>query len=304
MLALQYPLPQESQANIPTTASLAYRSESADQEFILSSNLSLPPSFGTAYVGEAFSCSLCANNDLAESTVSRVVSGLRIVAEMQTPTQAIPLLMHPPATPEEQAESKPGSSLQKNIRFDLKEEGNHILAVNVSYTETTQGSGSATGGRVRSFRKLYQFVAQPCLTIRTKATDLPSKEVEDKSFGPYGRSTLVRYVLEAQIENASANVIAFEQVHLQPRPPFKSKSMNWDSAGHGDPPSLAPRDIYQVAFIVEQQVGVKEGLDELKEGLKRDGRVALGQLGIQWRSTMGEKGSLNTGNLFSRKRMS
>lgn len=145
---------------------------------------------------------------------------------MQTPSQSIPLSLSPPG---EGAESQPdslekGGSIQKIVRFDLKEEGNHILAVNVSYTETalaakdgslssasTGGAGHvASGGRVRTFRKLYQFIAQPCLSVRTKASELPPLEVENKAFGPYGKTRLLRYALEAQLENVGDGVIILE----------------------------------------------------------------------------------------------
>lgn len=38
-----------------------------------------------------------------------------------------------------------GKSLQKVVNFDLKEEGNHVLAVTVTYAEATP-----TSGRVRT----------------------------------------------------------------------------------------------------------------------------------------------------------
>lgn len=99
-------------------------------------------------------------------------------------------------------------SLQKIVRFDLKEEGNHILAVSVSYTETLMGPNSqAASGRVRTFRKLYQFVAQPCLSVRTKSSELPPLEVDNKSLGPYGKTKLVRLALEAQLENVGDGAV-------------------------------------------------------------------------------------------------
>ncbi|EXJ82535.1 hypothetical protein A1O3_06348 [Capronia epimyces CBS 606.96] len=304
-LALQHPLSRESDAEIPHVASLAYPSEAVDQEFILSNNLALPPSFGSAHVGETFSCVLCANNELLPSNTSKTASGTKILAEMQTPSQAVPLDLHTAGTPEDD-QSGPGSALQRIIRFDLKEEGNHVLAVNVTYTETIAGDGQATSGRVRSFRKLYQFLAQPCLSVRTKATELSPIEVLDKTHGPYGRTTLVRYALEAQLENVSDTTIVLEESKLQPKAPFRSTPLNWDSEkGSGltpHNPIINPRDIIQVAFVVEQVEGLQEGVEELKNSMRRDGRAVLGQLAIQWRSSMGERGSLSTGNLLSRRR--
>ena len=54
-----------------------------------------------------------------------------------------------------------GDSLQSIVHFDLREEGSHTLIVSISYNEAVHaGEGNtASGGRVRSFRKLYQFMA-------------------------------------------------------------------------------------------------------------------------------------------------
>lgn len=121
---------------------------------------------------------------------------------MQTPSQVASLSLEPVDDTAQTDGLQKGQSLQKIVRFDLKEEGNHILAVSISYTETLMGHDSqAASGRVRTFRKLYQFVAQPCLSVRTKASELPPLEVDDKSAGPYGKARLVRYALEAQLEN-------------------------------------------------------------------------------------------------------
>lgn len=224
---------------------------------------------------------------------------------MQTPSQSISLELHAADT-DEATETGPGSALQRIIRFDLKEEGNHVLAVNVTYTETLSGDGQATSGRIRSFRKLYQFLAQPCISVRTKATELAAVEVPDKTHGPYGRTTLLRYALEAQLENVSDVTIVLEEAKLQTKLPFKSTSINWDSEQADDAtvenPNLNPRDVLQVAFLVEQIEAETSGLDDLRASLRRDGRATLGQLAIQWRSEMGEKGSLSTGNLLTRRR--
>ena len=149
---------------------------------------------------------------------------------MQTPSQLYPLdpLHYSETSP---SDSSTGLSIQSVIYFDLKEEGNHVLAVNVSYTETSlapspspsrtaspdhlrsptsTAPSTATSGRVRTFRKLYQFLATPCLSVRTKASELVAREVDDKTLGPYGKAKLVRYALEAQLENVGEGIIALE----------------------------------------------------------------------------------------------
>jgi hypothetical protein len=119
---------------------------------------------------------------------------------MQTPTAPTgsPLdLTGPEGEEEEGVSPAPGESLQKILRFELKEEGNHVLAVTVTYTETAlKGEGMAASGRVRTFRKLYQFVAQQLLSVRTKAGEL-------------GEGT-GRFLLEAQLENMGEGAVSFE----------------------------------------------------------------------------------------------
>jgi hypothetical protein len=193
---------------------------------------------------------------------------------------------------EEAVSPAPGESLQRILRFELKEEGNHVLAVTVTYTETALGEGKASGGRVRTFRKLYQFVAQQLLSVRTKAGELSQKD---------GMS---RYLLEAQLENMGEAAVCLEAVNVNPRPPLKSTSLNWDmpSSGPGqtNAPILTPRDVIQVAFLLDQQPDADESHDD---GLVPAGenKKVLGQLAIQWRSALGDRGSLSTGWLTSRR---
>ncbi|EFQ98818.1 DUF974 domain-containing protein [Nannizzia gypsea CBS 118893] len=312
-LSLQHPLP-DSDARVSKLASLSYPSGTSDPQFILSPNLTLPPAFGSAYVGETFACSLSANNE-ALSGNSRVVTSIRMQADMQTPSQTIPLdLLPEDEEPGKSAGTSAAASVQKIIRFDLKEEGNHVLAVSVNYTETTMAPNKdapngfqASGGRVRTFRKLYQFVAQPCLSVRTKATELPPREIENRSLGPYGKTRLLRFALEAQLENVGDEIIVLGVPTLNSKPPFKSTSLNWDVYEQDGEqkkasPTLAPRDVIQLAFLVEQEEGQQEGLEVTQKDISRDGRTALGQLSIQWQGAMGEKGYLTTGNLMTKRR--
>ncbi|KAF9885336.1 hypothetical protein FE257_013053 [Aspergillus nanangensis] len=306
-LSYQNPLPSAN-TKISNKASLSYPSDHIDDRFTLTPNLTLPPSFGSAYVGETFACTLSANNELPEDETSRVVTSVRIVAEMQTPSQVASLSLEPADDTAAKDGLQKGHSLQKIVRFDLKEEGNHILAVSVSYTETLIGSDSqAASGRVRTFRKLYQFVAQPCLSVRTKSSELTPLEVENKSLGPYGKSRLLRFALEAQLENVGDGTVVVQQTKLNPKPPFKAVSLNWEvkrtDQPDSQPPTLNPRDVLQVAFLVEQEEGQQDGVEALQKDLKREGRAVLGQLSIEWRGAMGDKGYLTTGNLMTRRRI-
>jgi hypothetical protein len=143
---------------------------------------------------------------------------------MQTPSQIMPLTLTSPEDGPRSDSLEDTRSVQRIVRFDLKEEGNHVLAVSVSYTETVMSPSmesttgvQASGGRVRTFRKLYQFIAQPCLSVRTKATELAPNEVENRSLGPYGKTKLLRFALEAQLENVGDGPIVL-MVSARPFP--------------------------------------------------------------------------------------
>ncbi|KAI9729874.1 MAG: hypothetical protein M1834_006623 [Cirrosporium novae-zelandiae] len=306
----QYPLPKADFPTVSPKAALSYPA-GGDDQFILSPTLSLPSDFGTTYVGETFACTLCVNNEILEGDVTREVSSIRLIVEVQTPSQNITLEQLPDAEPFAGVLPS-GESFQKIVRLELREEGSHVLSVSVSYTETIKapadektGSSHALSGKTRVFRKLYSFNPVPCLSVRTKTSELPYVEVADPlKFGL--KSRLVRYALEAQLENVGNVPVTLEKTVFNPRVPFKASSLNWDAArldGNDiDLPILNPRNIFQIAFLIEQQEGVQEGLEELQNDLKKDGRTVLGQLNMQWRSPMGEKGQLSTGWLTTKRR--
>jgi hypothetical protein len=198
-LAPQHPLPAAYVVGISPQAALAY--PAADGDFLLSSVLNLPEAFGSAYVGETFSCTLCANNELEVADTARAVGGVRIQGEMQTPSNPAGSPLELEGAPDAGGATvspAPGESLQRILRFELTEEGNHVLAVTVTYTETALGEGKAASGRVRTFRKLYQFVAQQLLSVRTKAGILTQQ------------GGLPRYLLEAQLENMGEAAVCIE----------------------------------------------------------------------------------------------
>ncbi|KAI1825407.1 hypothetical protein F4861DRAFT_199096 [Xylaria intraflava] len=302
----------------PLSASLAYSANSGTnpESFLLTPILNLPPSFGTAYVGETFSCTLAANHDippnrfeaepatisalpvpggaLAQQTKKKLVHDVRIEAEMKTPSMPTPqkIALQPTdsvAAGQENGDGKqpngidldPGQSLQKIVNYDLHEEGNHVLAVTVSYYEATE-----TSGRVRTFRKLYQFICKGSLVVRTKVGPLPSPIVATGSEG-VGR----RWVMEAQLENCSEDLMQLQRVRLQLESGFRCQDCNWEVSGGGKP-VLRPGEVEQCCFVVEEKQ------DAVTED--RDGRIIFGVLGIGWRSKMGNKGFLSTGKLGAR----
>lgn len=181
---------------------------------------------------------------------------------------------------------EPGGSLQKVVNFDLKEEGSHVLAVTVTYTETT-----ATSGRVRTFRKLYQFVCKSCMVVRTKTGTLPVLQ-SDK--GGKGR----KWALEAQLENCGEETITLDTVVLETVEGIRSLGLNWDLLNEGEgieKPVLMPGDVQQVCFAVEEMLNA-----DRTGAMPVDGRVIFGILSLAWRGPMGNRGFLSTGSLGAR----
>ena len=283
-LATQTPLPHTnfgSGLDIPPKASLAYPSADQHSSFPLTPLLTLPAAFGAAYLGETFACTLCANNEVQEGD-KRSVSGVRVTAELQTPgNQAgTPLeLKSADGTEDGVGEVAPGATLQRTLKHELKEEGPHVLAVTVTYTETLHSSeGGASSGRARSFRKLYQFVSQQLIAVRSKVTERKRREKD------VGR----QWVLEAQLENVGEASAVLEKVWLKERDGITSRPVN---GGEGkEAIVLKPQDVEQVMFILEEN-------DKPEDSTIR---MPLARLHVDWRSAMGERGSLTTGWLASR----
>ncbi|KAL7269539.1 hypothetical protein RUND412_007797 [Rhizina undulata] len=282
-LSEQYSLPLDSLAHkYPELETLsrqshAYPLHAFEDTFILSPLLILPPAFGSAYIGECFSCCLSANNE-----TQLTVLNVGITAEMQTPSQTFNLEFGG----EEKQDVDPGKSVQKIVKYELKEEGNYVLAVTVTYTEAPKvvdGSELAPG-RVRTFRKLYQFNAQQCLTVRTKPSQLPGGHA----------------ILEAQLENMGETPISLEMVNLGAKKGWKATSLNWDGVTEqgeeGCEPKFTPllrsREIMQVAFLLRP-----DDTAERKEEDTSMDKVVLGQLSIEWRTACGDRGFLSTGRL-------
>jgi hypothetical protein len=294
---------------IDPRASLAYAAADASDPFVISPVLTLPESFRSAYVGEEFACTLCANNEVLPNDASKSISAVKILAEMQMPLgETLTLDFEDSEDKSEDESFKPGDTLQKIVRLNLSEPGQHVLAVTVTYTEMQlTPDGGAQGARVRTFRKLYQFVAQPLVNVKTKTGDVAATKA--------GKA---RYVLEAQLQNLGDRTVCLEvyllilwwclhlakttqAVNVNPTTSFKWRSLNWDASSVNSEPTSAPvlhpNDTLQVAFLLEEKSSSEpsrlEGTDD---------RVTLGQLNIQWRSAMGDRGSLKTSWLTGRRR--
>lgn len=295
-------------------------------------------------MGETFSCTLCANHEAPPAPdpaaaqappqpQKKYIRDVRIEAEMKTPnsTAVTKLDLSPSSsnnndattTPaDDQAKAagvdlEPGRTLQRIVNFDLKEEGNHVLGVTVSYYEATD-----TSGRTRTFRKLYQFICKPSLIVRTKASPLapaaPRASSSSAAGAPptpppegaggdevpaggegkevVGRGKRRRWVLEAQLENCSEDTTELERVVLQLEPGLSYRDCNWE-AGGSPRPVLHPGEVEQVCFVIEEEGDSPGGGPGVEV---QDGKILFGILGIGWRTEMGQRGYLATNKLGTR----
>lgn len=282
-LAIAEPIPAAEEHDTIRRASLAHPGQSPDP-FPLTALLTLPPSFGAAYVGESFACTMCANNERAPGD-GYEVKDVIVEAELQTPSSGehggkgvqLPLLRSD--EDEEGGLLSPKHSTQRIIRHDLQEEGPHVLAVTVTYTETPPASSGLQQQplpqqpRTRTFRKLYQFAAQQAVGVRTKIGELRHN----------GRTaTRRRFAVEAQIENLTEQTVVLDGVTLELGDGIVCADLNGT-----EKVLLAPGDVQQVAFRLDQTVD-----SELRvEG----GRFVLAQLRVDWKMSMGQDGTLRTG---------
>lgn len=214
---------------------------------------------------------------------------MRIEAEMKVPssTTPIPLALGPDRHSNEASEKdneagiglKEGESLQRIVQFKLEEEGSHVLSVTITYSETTP-----TSGRVRTFRKLYQFVSKSCVTIRTKSSLLP-----------LGGKGTRKWALEAQLQNDGEDSITLEEVGFESNAGIRAKGLNWEADGkRKTKPVLNSGEVEQVCFVIEEA----EGAGDEKENQ----RIGLGRLTVKWRGQMGSLGNIETGELSGKIR--
>lgn len=224
-----------------------------------------------------------------------------MTAEMQAPTQTVPLDLTAGGEEKDKSDFDIGESIQRTVRFDLQSEGNHVLAVSVSYTEAWQNDGNELRSRFRTFRKLYQFNAVPCLSVRTKVSSFPQQRQGNDKNSDAKQSA---FAMEAQLENMADGPITLEKIDFSPKQSFSATSVNWDTSWPDiqrvDCPFLMPRDVTQVAFLIRQ--GSEDQRSRTPIETTKDGRMILGQLTIRWRTAMGDPGFLTTGWLTTRKR--
>ncbi|XP_054721599.1 trafficking protein particle complex subunit 13-like [Uloborus diversus] len=239
-------------------------------EYFGSGNLlMLPQSFGNIYLGETFSCYMSVHNDSQQ-----IVSNVNVQADLQIGMQKIVLAGHR-GNYSTVAQLKPDESVDDVIHHEVKEIGTHILACTVSYTNINNEK--------MHFRKFFKFQVGKPLDVKTKFYNTATDEV----------------FLEAPLQNITYAPMCLEKVALEPSSDFTAQQVN--SLGDledtnqkcsvfGEVNCLNPLDSRQYLFCLTPK-------HESQVNLKFKGVTSIGKLDIVWRTSMGEKGRLQTSQL-------
>ncbi|KAJ3236202.1 hypothetical protein HDU78_004732 [Chytriomyces hyalinus] len=251
----------------------------------LSDSLSLPPSFGTIFLGETFSSYLCIVN---ESNAK--VSHAAIRAELQTQTQRFTLADTLSAG---YCTLAPSKSAEFLIHHEIKELGVHILVCSVHYATPT--------GESKSFRKFYKFQVLNPLSVKTKVHTL----VESGSVaGESNTGDGTRIFLEAQVQNVAGIPMFLETMRFEPHDLFQFVDMSVEFEEEtGDGKSTKKQSVFSDTNLLNDRDS-RQYLFALTSKKPNDpiAKVTptLGKLDIQWRTTLGQQGRLQTSQL-SRK---
>ncbi|CCD68178.2 putative trafficking protein particle complex subunit 13 homolog [Caenorhabditis elegans] len=190
----------------------------------------------------------------------KTVSSVSLKCELQTSTQRVVL---PCSVQDATIESSKCEG--QVISHEVKEIGQHILICSVNY--------KTSNGENMYFRKFFKFPVSKPIDVKTKFYSAENQDV----------------YLEAQIENTSNANMFLEKVELDP-----SQHYNVTSIAHEDEfgdvgKLLKPKDIRQFLFcLTPADVHNTLGYKDL---------TSIGKLDMSWRTSMGEKGRLQTSAL-------
>ncbi|KAI9340314.1 hypothetical protein BDR26DRAFT_861696 [Obelidium mucronatum] len=236
--------------------------------------LTLPASFGSLFLGETFESYVCIVNESRA-----VVNNAGIKAELQTQTQRFTL-----ADTTSNANGvinstslAPAKSAEFLLSHEIKELGPHILVCSIHYTGANK--------EPKSFRKFFKFHVLNPLSVKTKVNSLADGS---------------RVFLEAQVQNTSGIPMFLEKLIFESSQLFNSQDVsqlfipdsNNTEKSHvsvfANTPVLNDKDSRQYLYILTP----KTENDPLSKSTP-----TLGKLDIQWRTTMGQQGRLQTSQL-------
>ncbi|CAL1529945.1 unnamed protein product [Lymnaea stagnalis] len=233
--------------------------------FPLGNLLTLPQNFGNIFLGETFSSYISVHNDS-----SQLCKEITLKADLQTASQRLSLSS---VSSQPIPELQPDHSIDDVIHHEVKELGTHILVCAVSYM--------LTSGERMQFRKFFKFQVLKPLDVKTKFYNAESDDV----------------YLEAQIQNITPGPIYMEHVSLDPSQQYTALELNSKDGKDGSHPvfgtmdCLSPNDTRQYLYCLTPRPELYADTRLLK------GVTNIGKLDIVWKTTMGERGRLQTSQL-------
>ena len=284
---------------LPFTPGEAGATSISEEDYGLSGMLTLPQSFGDIYLGETFSCyiSLC---NAAPIKLANV--GLKVEVQTQLTRETL----SDSSTPEAAVASfAPGQTLDRIIRYELKDVGIHILICSALYADAS--------GEKKYFRKFFKFQVQNPLSMKSKTHALaPLNEI----------------LVETQIQNSTGRVLFLQSVDFTPSAHFEAVPLTQFEAkaqtaprlagtaaaggGGGDAAVAAAAATLQstgVGLPAFGQLAYLKAGDTQQYMYRLRGKQpaaqlravsALGRMEVVWKSQMGESGHLQS-NAVQRK---
>ncbi|RDD43676.1 Trafficking protein particle complex subunit 13 [Trichoplax sp. H2] len=234
------------------------------EAFSLGEMLTLPQSFGNIFLGETFTSYINVQND---STVA--AKDIQIKLHIQTEAQRHPLPLN---CMDENASLllQPSENVNEIVSYDVKELGIHVLGCSVGYTSPS--------GEKLHFKKFFKFQVLKPLEVKTKFFVTEDDEV----------------YIEAQVENITPNPMYLDSVKLDPSPSYYLDDINKllpesGPSSNGKISYLRPMDVRQYLYRLTPVSPIIEKSDK--------SACDVGKLDIQWLTSFGEKGRLQTSQL-------
>eukprot|EP00118_Oscarella_pearsei_P015312 m.137562 g.137562 ORF g.137562 m.137562 type:complete len:420 (+) comp38219_c0_seq54:20-1279(+) len=232
-------------------------------QFATSEVLSLPQTFGNIFLGETFTCYVCVHNDSAELALN-----IQLQADLQTSAQRLSLVSDLPV-----AELFSNESIDRVLSHEVKELGTHILICGVHYT--TQD------GEKLYFRKFFKFQVTKPLDVKTKFQEGAKKEI----------------YLEALVHNITSDPMFMESVTLDVMSQYHVDDLNTYLTSSGSRELTFGRNSYLNPKDQRQYLYKLTPTGPMVFDPKKSPVSSIGKLDIVWRTSMGEKGRLQTSHL-------
>uniref|UniRef100_A0A0N5AHI4 Trafficking protein particle complex subunit 13 n=1 Tax=Syphacia muris TaxID=451379 RepID=A0A0N5AHI4_9BILA len=234
----------------------------------VSEYLMVPQVFDNLYLGETFTFYICVQNESTQKATEICVK-----IDLQTTNQRITLA---PTMEEANATLSSGEHLGQIVSHEIKEVGQH-MELSPCYRLVCAVTYKTPGDDKMFFRKYFKFPVLKPIDVKTKFYNAENNDV----------------YLEAQIQNTSELPMVLEKIVLEPSD-FYLASEVLPSVNEKDDDReqryLNQSDIRQFLYCLKPNIA-DYSLNYYKGG------TSIGKLDMIWRTTMGERGHLQTSSL-------